>query len=198
MVLSTSRRMISTALSKFRAIREHARVLASPQHGGLPHNVCYAKIVALQLAIYQRLCLNGRFMRRSVLSRVLLTFFVTLHLPFAWIYHVPRDSYNYSALPHGSGQASSLKINWLSWRIMMLSFKWLRCNDSHFRMGALECHQSQEVAGKLAVSPHRKKGWFFSTDFGLRFFYTNPSQILESLTDFRVDFLFYTDSRRFE
>ena len=28
------------------------------------------------------------------------------------------------------------------------------------------------------------------TDFGLRFFYTNPSQILESLTDFCVYFLF--------
>ncbi len=28
------------------------------------------------------------------------------------------------------------------------------------------------------------------TDFGLRFFYTNPSQILESLTDFCVCFLF--------
>ncbi len=57
--------MISTALSKLRAIRDHARVLASPQHGGLRHNVCYAKIVALQLANYQRLCLNDRFMRRS-------------------------------------------------------------------------------------------------------------------------------------
>jgi hypothetical protein len=30
----------------------------------------------------------------------------------------------------------------------------------------------------------------FWTEFGLRFFYTNPSQILESLTDFCVDFLF--------
>jgi hypothetical protein len=30
----------------------------------------------------------------------------------------------------------------------------------------------------------------FLTDFGLRFFYTNPTQILESLTDFCVDFLF--------
>ncbi len=30
----------------------------------------------------------------------------------------------------------------------------------------------------------------FFTDFGLRFFYTGPSQILESLTDFCVDFLF--------
>ncbi len=86
-------------------IQEHAQVLALPQHGGLPHNVCYAKIVALQLANYQRLCLNGRFMRQSVFSRVLLTFFVTLHLflvtPhvlfvtlhvwFVGIYHVPRD-----------------------------------------------------------------------------------------------------------
>ncbi len=79
-------------------VREHARVLASPQHGGLRHNVCYAKIVTLQLAIYQRPCHNGCFMRRSVFSRVLLTFFVTLHLPFvtlhvrfAWIYHVPCD-----------------------------------------------------------------------------------------------------------
>ncbi len=39
-----------------------------------------------------------------------------------------------------------------------------------------------EVAGKLAISPHRKKDVFL-TDFGLRFFYTDPSQILESLTD---------------
>ena len=49
---------------------------------------------------------------------------------------------------------------------------------------------TQEVAGKLAVSPHRKKGWFFSTDFGLRFFYTNPSQILVSLADFCVKKIF--------
>ncbi len=64
--------------------------------GQRTHN--YTKIVALQLAIYQRLCLNGRFMRRSVFSHVLLTFFVTLHLPFVTlqvrfvgIYHVPHD-----------------------------------------------------------------------------------------------------------
>ncbi len=57
--------MIPAALPKLRAIREHAQVLALPQHGGLWHNVCYATIVALQLANYQRLCLNGHFMRRS-------------------------------------------------------------------------------------------------------------------------------------
>ena len=38
-----------------------------------------------------------------------------------------------------------LKLNWLSLEIMEFSFKYLRCNDSHFRMGALECHQSQMV-----------------------------------------------------
>jgi hypothetical protein len=31
-----------------------------------------------------------------------------------------------------------------------------------------------------------KKGEIFFTDFGLRFFYTNPSQILASLADFSV------------
>ncbi len=79
-------------------IQEHARVLASPQHGGLWHNVCYAKNVALQLAIYQRLCLNGCFMRLSIFSHMLLLFFLTLHLPFVTlhflfvgIYHIPRD-----------------------------------------------------------------------------------------------------------
>ncbi len=34
-----------------------------PQHGGLWRNVCYAKIMAMQLAAYHRLCLNGCFMR---------------------------------------------------------------------------------------------------------------------------------------
>ncbi len=79
-------------------IQEHVRVLASPQHGGLWHNICYAKSVALQLAIYQRLCLNGRFMRWSIFSRVLLMFFVMLHLPFVKLHirfvgidHVPRN-----------------------------------------------------------------------------------------------------------
>jgi hypothetical protein len=32
-----------------------------PLHGGLWRNACYAKNVALQLATYQRLCLNGHF-----------------------------------------------------------------------------------------------------------------------------------------
>ncbi len=99
----TSRRMISTALSKLRAIRDHARVLASPQHGGLWHNVCYAKIVALQLANYQRLCLNVRFMRRSAFycaSHVLRDTVLTFRLNLS---RSTRYSYNYSALPHGSG-----------------------------------------------------------------------------------------------
>ena len=90
----TSRRMISTALSKLRAIRDHARVLASPQHGGLRHNVCYAKIVALQLANYQRLCLNGRFMRRSAFycaSHVLRDAALAYCDAARWIYHVPHD-----------------------------------------------------------------------------------------------------------
>ncbi len=103
MVSLTSRRMISTALSKLRAIQDHARVLASPQHGGLRHNVCYAKNFALQLANYQRLCLNGRFMRRSAFycaSHILRDAALTFHLNLSrstWY------SYNYSALPHGSG-----------------------------------------------------------------------------------------------
>ncbi len=148
MVSLTSRRMISTALSKLRKIRDRAQVLALPQHGGLRHNVCYAKIVALQLANYQRLCLNGHFMRRSVLSHVLLTFFVTLHLPFAWIYHVPRNIA--IIIGHYHTEVDKLVV-WSrlslfrNWIIMTLRFKWLRCNDSHFRMGALEWHQSQMV-----------------------------------------------------
>ncbi len=92
-------------------IWEHARVLALPQHGGLWHNVCYAKIVALQLAIYQRLCLNGCFMRWSVFSCVLLTFFCDAALTFRDAAHLiqlnlsrsMRYCYNYSVLPHRSG-----------------------------------------------------------------------------------------------
>jgi hypothetical protein len=36
-----------------------------PQHGGLWRNIWYTKIVALQLATYQRLCLNGCFLHLS-------------------------------------------------------------------------------------------------------------------------------------
>ena len=43
-----------------------------------------------------------------------------------------------------------------------------------------------------------KKGEFFWLIFGRDFLTQNISQILESLTDFCVDFLFYTDSHRFE
>ena len=39
-------------------------MLASlPLHSGFRHNFCYAKIVALQLAAYQKLCFNGHFMQ---------------------------------------------------------------------------------------------------------------------------------------
>jgi hypothetical protein len=58
--------------------------------------------------------------------------------------------------------------------------------------GALQ--KNQEVVGKLAVLPHKKGDFLFGRDFLTQ----NISQILESLTDFRVDFLFYTDSHRFE
>jgi hypothetical protein len=126
-------------------IREHAWVLAPPQHGGLRHNVCYAKIIALQIANYKRHCLNGRFIWRSVFSRMLLMFFVTLYLRFAWVYHVPRDIAIIIVPYHMEVDKLKLKINWSSWIIMVFSFKWLRCNDSHFRMGALKCHQSQLV-----------------------------------------------------
>ncbi len=104
-------------------IQEHARVLALPQHGGLWRNVCYAKIIALQLANYQRLCLNGCFMRQSVFSSVLLTFFVTLHLQFSWIYHVPRDIAVITVRYHMEVDKLKLKINWLCWKIMAFSFK---------------------------------------------------------------------------
>jgi hypothetical protein len=103
MVSLTSRRMIWTALLKLRAIREHAQVLALPQHGGLWHNVFYAKIVALQLANYQRLCLNGHLMRRSAFYcalRVLHDAAITFRLNLS---RSTRYSYNHSVLPHGSG-----------------------------------------------------------------------------------------------
>jgi hypothetical protein len=54
-----------------------------------------------------------------------------------------------------------------------------------------------EVAGKLAVSPHRKKGWFFLTNLGWDFSH-------KSLTDSGIShrflrlFSFYTIARRFE
>ncbi len=126
-------------------IQEHAWVLASPQHSGLRHNVCYTKILALQLANYQRLCRNGRFMQRSIFSLVLLMFFVMLHLQFAWIYQVPRDIAIIIVCYHTEVNKLKLEINWLSWKTLAFSFKWLRCNDSHLRMGALKCHQSQMV-----------------------------------------------------
>jgi hypothetical protein len=37
-----------------------------------------------------------------------------------------------------------------------------------------------EIAGKVAVSPHRKKGWFFLTAFRLRYNTKSISQILDS------------------
>jgi hypothetical protein len=42
---------------------------------------------------------------------------------------------------------------------------------------------------------HIEKRVIFLADFGLRFFYTNPSQILESLTDFHVDFFLHRCSQ---
>ena len=39
----------------------------------------------------------------------------------------------------------TLKLDWLSLETMAFSFKYLRCNDSQFRMGVLEWHQSQMV-----------------------------------------------------
>ena len=123
-VLSTSQQMISTALSSWgQNIREHVWVLASPQHGGLWRKVCYAKIAALQLAIYQRLCLNGCFMLRCVFLQVLLKFFVMLHFQFSWIYNVPRDTAVLTVRYDTEVDKLKLKLDRLSLEIMTISFK---------------------------------------------------------------------------
>ncbi len=54
----------------------------------------------------------------------------------------------------------------------------------------LEYLLSSRGCGKADHFATLNKRVIFSTDFGLRFFYTDPSQILKSLTDFCVDFLF--------
>ncbi len=88
-------------------IWEHARVLALSQHGGLQLNVCYAKIVALQHANYQRLCLNGCFMRRSSFNVCFLrsSWRCTFDLleSVLLLSRSTQFSCNYSVLPHGSG-----------------------------------------------------------------------------------------------
>ncbi len=92
MVSLTSRQMISTALSKLRAIQEHARVLALRSHR---HNMVDFGIT---FVMQKSLLCNLQITRDSVSMvalcggapfTVLCTFFVTLHLPFAWIYHIP-------------------------------------------------------------------------------------------------------------